>query len=60
MPDFRIRDPRTGRTITLTGDSPPSALELEQIFASGQTRQARAAISSWRISRRLASLEKAW
>ena len=33
MPDFKIRDPQSGRTITLRGDSPPTEQELEQIFA---------------------------
>lgn len=33
MPNYRVRDPRTGRTVTLRGDSPPTEAELEQIFA---------------------------
>lgn len=34
MPKYKVTDPSTGRTITLTGDSPPTEQELEQIFAS--------------------------
>lgn len=34
MPTFRVTDPETGRSVRLTGDSPPSEAELEQIFAS--------------------------
>ncbi len=34
MPDFKIRDPNTGRVITLRGDSPPTEQELEEMFAS--------------------------
>jgi hypothetical protein len=33
MPQYKVKDPTTGRTIVLTGDSPPTAAELEQIFA---------------------------
>lgn len=35
MPDFTIRDPQSGRTMTVRGDSAPSEQELEQLFASG-------------------------
>ena len=34
MPTYRVTDPTTGKTIRLTGDSPPSEQELAQIFAS--------------------------
>lgn len=34
MPTFRVTDPQTGATLRLTGDSPPTEQELEQIFAS--------------------------
>ena len=34
MPQYKVTDPTTGRTVTLTGDSPPSEQELEQIFSS--------------------------
>jgi len=40
MPTFRVTDPSTGQTLRLTGDSPPSEQELEQIFASAQPSQA--------------------
>lgn len=33
MPTYRITDPKTGRTVRLTGDSPPTEAELEDIFA---------------------------
>jgi hypothetical protein len=39
MPDYTIRDPKTGRTVTLRGDSPPTAGELEVIFAKVNTEQ---------------------
>lgn len=34
MPTYRITDPQTGKTIKVTGDSPPTEEELTQIFAS--------------------------
>lgn len=34
MPDYTIRDPRSGRTLKVRGDSPPTEAELEQLFAS--------------------------
>lgn len=34
MPTYRITDPKTQRTLKVTGDSPPTAAELEQLFAS--------------------------
>ena len=33
MPDYKIKDPTTGRTITLRGGSPPTEQELENIFS---------------------------
>lgn len=33
MPRYRVTDPTTGQSLTLTGDSPPTEAELEQIFA---------------------------
>lgn len=39
MATFQITDPNTGRTIELTGDSPPTEQELEQIFATLSTTQ---------------------
>ena len=32
MPTYKITDPTTGKTLRLTGDSPPSETELNQIF----------------------------
>jgi hypothetical protein len=34
MPDYTIRDPQSGKTLTVRGDSPPSEQELEQLFSS--------------------------
>ena len=34
MPKYRVTDPTTGKTVTLTGDSPPTEPELEAIFKS--------------------------
>ncbi|MCR4295162.1 MAG: hypothetical protein NUW21_06480, partial [Elusimicrobia bacterium] len=33
MATFKVTDPATGQTVRLTGDSPPSEKELEEIFA---------------------------
>ena len=32
MPTFRVTDPNTGRTVKLTGDTPPTEQELEDVF----------------------------
>ena len=42
MPTYIVRDPQSGKTLSLTGDSPPTEAELEQLFASqgGQTTTA--------------------
>lgn len=34
MPTYRVTDPTTGKTVKLTGDSPPNEEELNQIFSS--------------------------
>lgn len=34
MPTYTVRDPKSGQSLKLTGDSPPTASELEQIFAT--------------------------
>jgi len=34
MPTYKVTDPSTGKTLRLTGDSPPSETELNQIFSS--------------------------
>lgn len=39
MATFRVTDPNSGRTIRLTGDSPPTQQELEQIFSQFQIEQ---------------------
>ena len=33
MPQYKVTDPTSGKSLILTGDSPPTAAELEQIFA---------------------------
>lgn len=33
MPDYTIRDPESGRTLTVRGDSPPTEDELAELFA---------------------------
>ena len=33
MPTYVVRDPQTGKTVKLTGDSPPTEAELTEIFA---------------------------
>lgn len=40
MPTYQVSDPETGRTLKLTGDSPPTEQELEQIFAQQMQQQA--------------------
>ena len=32
MPTYKVTDPTTGRTLSLTGDSPPTEAELEDVF----------------------------
>jgi len=34
VPTYTVRDPKTGKTLRLTGESPPTAQELEQIFGA--------------------------
>lgn len=34
MPTYKVTDPQTGRTVRLTGDSPPTEAELNEVFAS--------------------------
>lgn len=36
MPTYTVADPRTGRTLKLTGDSPPTEAELQKIFADAE------------------------
>lgn len=44
MPSYKVTDPQSGKTVTLTGDSPPTETELTDIFAKlpGGTGQSRA------------------
>lgn len=44
MPTYQVTDPDTGRSMALTGDSPPTEQELEEIFASQRAPQAAPAI----------------
>ena len=34
MPTYVVRDPQTGKTVRLTGDSPPTEAELTEMFAT--------------------------
>ena len=34
MPSYTVTDPQSGRKVTLTGDSPPTEQELEEVFSS--------------------------
>lgn len=34
MPRFKVTDPQTGRSVTISGDSPPTEQELVEIFAT--------------------------
>lgn len=36
MPNYKVTDPKTGVTLTLTGDSPPTEQELNNIFSTYQ------------------------
>ena len=45
MPTYTVRDPRSNKTVKLTGDSPPSEMELHQIFAELNQPASRAAAS---------------
>lgn len=40
MPTFVVTDPKTGRKVKLTGDSPPTEQELNEIFSSLPQQQA--------------------
>jgi hypothetical protein len=39
MPRYKVSDPKTGRTLTIEGDGPPSPQELEELFASAPSPQ---------------------
>lgn len=41
MPSYLVTDPQTGRKLKLTGDSPPTEQELEQIFSNAKPAQAK-------------------
>lgn len=45
MPTYQVTDPSSGRTLRLTGDSPPTDAELEQIFAEYGAQQEPSALS---------------
>lgn len=40
MPKYTVTDPSSGRSVTLEGDSPPSEVEIEQVFSSLTTTAA--------------------
>jgi hypothetical protein len=33
MPEYTVRDPKSGRTVTLRGATPPTEADLDQVFA---------------------------
>jgi len=39
MPTYKVTDPKSGKTLRLTGDSPPTEEELNQIFSSQSQEQ---------------------
>ncbi len=41
MPTYKVTDQRTGRTLRLTGDSPPTEQELNEIFSQFDVQQER-------------------
>ena len=41
MPTYKVTDPKTGRVMRLTGDSPPTQEELEQIFSQFEVEKER-------------------
>lgn len=36
MPTYKVTDPKSGKTLRLTGDSPPTEMELNEIFGSSE------------------------
>lgn len=41
MPTYKVTDPKTGKVMRLTGDSPPNQQELEEIFSQFEVKQER-------------------
>lgn len=41
MPSYKVTDPTTGKSVTLTGDSPPTEAELTEIFSTVHGSQPR-------------------
>lgn len=58
MPTYTVTDPTSGRTVKLTGDSPPTEQELEQIFATipAPTQQKQ----DWLTGNATSPVGKAW
>lgn len=46
MPTYTVRDPQSGKTVKLTGESPPTEAELTQIFGSLATAAPTPAVST--------------
>lgn len=40
MPQYTIQDPKSGMTVTLEGDTPPSEQDIDQVFSSLSQQQA--------------------
>lgn len=47
MPTYKVTDPSTGKSISLTGDSPPTEEELNQVFASVRGPQRSSVGKAW-------------
>src|SRR5512135_2026499 len=39
MPQFKVTDPNSGKTLVLEGDSPPTEAELVDVFGKAQERE---------------------
>ena len=45
MPVYLVKDPKTGQSVKLTGDSPPTEQELNDIFANLPAQQEQSSFS---------------
>lgn len=47
MPTYKVRDPQSGRTVTLRGDTPPTEADLDQVFAQLPPVEPKARAKDW-------------
>lgn len=47
MPTYQITDPRTGKKLKVTGDTPPTSAELEQLFSETTRKSAAPEPTLW-------------